>query len=204
LVIFLIITLVFGFLQFRVVAIGSAVDRRTQALQRLRSIKAKQLSGDMLVPNVLVVVDDDEQKKNDSSDNDKVNLLVQQATEEYREALEEVERLRTIIPGFARIAPPPAPTAIMEENVAAAKQFLGIDLKESSRSLLLPRQEQDTEKTKQSRDQKVEQNQEQQQQQNSLSSPVLIAVLVAVGISQIALLFLLSLDPMMPSSNIMP
>jgi uncharacterized membrane protein YccC len=195
LVMFLVITLVFGFLQFRVAAIGNAVDRRTQALQRLRSIKAKQLSGELLLQ--LQQHDVVDEKNDNDNKNKAANVLVQEATEEYREALEDVERLRTIIPGFARIAPPPAPTAIMEENVAAAKQFLGIDLE--SRSLLLS----PLEEAEKKQNENVEQQQTQQQQQR-LSSPVLIAVLVAVGISQIGLLFLLSLDPMMPSSNILP
>jgi hypothetical protein len=188
LIIFLVITLVFGFLQLRVAAIGSAVDRRTQALQKLRTIKTQQLSGELHITN------DFNEQNNDSDDGGKntaaANALVETAMEEYRAALEEVERLRTIIPGFARIAPPPAPTAVMEENMAAAKQFLGIDLESRS---LLPTRERETEA-----DEKAKQN------ERRLSSPVLVAILVVVGISQIGLLFLLSLDPMMPSSNVFP
>jgi hypothetical protein len=198
LIIFLGITLVFGFLQFRVAAIGSAVDRRTQALQRLRSVKAKQLSGDLVLLDTNKksdTNDSDIDKQNEATTNN-TNGLVQAATDEYRQALEEVEHLRTIIPGIVRIAAPPVATAIMEENMAAAKQFLGIDLE--SRSLARGEEEK-VDKKKTANDSSVE---EEQQQKNL--NPVLIAVLVAVGISQIGLLYLLSFDPMMPSSNVLP
>jgi hypothetical protein len=211
--IFVVITLVFGFLQWRVAAIGTAVDRRTRALQKLRRIKAMELSGDLL--NVDYAYSKELNLSNNNDDDDdatvidnyyrnqvaeKNNARVATATEDYREAVQEVERLRTIIPGFARIAPPPAPTAVMEENIAAAKQFLGIDLSESSRSSLLPPGPRGENRAADEADAKTKRRNE-SDESPLLSSPVLIAVLVAVGISQIGLLFLLSLDPMMPSSS---
>ena len=120
--VFLFIAIVFGLLQYRMAAIGTAADRRTEALATLRRLKAKQLSsGGTAAAN----------DKTADTVTDETESILLQATEEYRDALMEVERLRTVIPGLVRIPPPPAESASrerMEENVAAAKQFLNITL----------------------------------------------------------------------------
>lgn len=121
LVSFLFITLVFVSLQVRVNAIGEAVDRRTRALTELRAIKAKELANDGR-----------SNRRRDGDDNSQAAASlhdeVVQAVERFREAYNEVERLRTIIPGMVRIRPPPSTNiqARMDETAAAAQQFLGI------------------------------------------------------------------------------
>lgn len=150
---FFFIAIVFGFLQYRIAAIGRAAERRTESLANLRQLKSLEISG----------------KNIDVSE-------IEKAKEAYRTALEEVERLRTVIPGFARIAPPPSESENrqrMEENVAAAKQFLNIDLQ----STLPPVR-----------------NDEKDSESKGLS-PFLVGVLAVVGLSQVALLFLLAFGP---------
>jgi len=148
---FLFIASVFTLLQLRVAAIARAAERRTEALDKLRDIKAKELSGDV----------SEEQ--------------VQAALRAYKETLEEVENLRTVIPGVARIAAPPADTLNrerMDDNVAAAKQFLNIDLEESK----------------------------QEEKKTGLSLPLKI-LLGVVAFFQIGVLLLLSLDPIVTSKT---
>ena len=146
---FLVVFCIFVFLQLRISAIGKAADRRTETLEELRDVKSRQLSGQE------GITDDD----------------VLRATENYRHAYEKVEALRTVIPGIARIPPPPADTLSrdrMQDNEAAAQQFLGIQMEES---------------------QSVKEG-------GGGLAPPLIAVLVLVAVSQIVLLGFLSLDPM--------
>ncbi|KAL7555328.1 hypothetical protein ACA910_022354 [Epithemia clementina (nom. ined.)] len=132
--VFVFIAVIFGFLQYRMAAIGSAADRRTEALANLRKLKARQLSSGDGGENSRRSSSNDSASRNDketNSNNESLETRVQRATEEYREALLEVERLRTVIPGLVRIPPPPAESASrerMEENVSAAKQFLNITL----------------------------------------------------------------------------
>lgn len=147
---FFFIATIFGFLQYRIAAIGKAAEKRREALTNIRQVKAMELAGE-----------------NVSSQE------IENAKEDYRTALEEVERLRTIIPGIARIAPPPSESENrqrMEENVAAAKQFLDIDI-----SSTLPPQEEEREPRG--------------------LSPLLVGVLGVVGFSQIALLLLFVFGP---------
>lgn len=109
---FLFIAFVFGLLQWRVRSIETAAVERTRALHRLRELKRQELEG----------------SGTDSK-------IVREALEQYRQAVLRVERLRTVIPGIARIVQPPSQSLTrerMDENVAAAKQFLDMDLLEQN------------------------------------------------------------------------
>jgi hypothetical protein len=151
---FFFIAIVFGFLQYRVAAIGKAANRRTDALAQLRALKSQEIAaGGTDAPS--------------AEEMERAKLA-------YKTALEEVEDLRTVIPGLVRIAPPPAESEnrqLMEENVAAAKQFLDLDLQ--------PPEASDEDKSGESK---------------SLS-PVLVGILLAVGLSQVALLGLFVFGP---------
>lgn len=105
---FLFIASIFVFLQWRIRSIEQASEQRTIALDQLRSIKAKALSA---------VGDDAIDSKE-----------VDQAIELYRKAYYEVENLREVIPGVRIVQPPSQSTSRqrMDENRAAAQQFLGI------------------------------------------------------------------------------
>lgn len=143
---FFFIALIFGFLQYRIAEIGAAADRRTEALSILRELKSLEIAGKDIPAEE-----------------------IEKAKENYRRSLVEVEKLRTVIPGFARIAPPSSESENrqrMEENVAAAKQFLDMDISSN-----LPPTEKD-DKT------------------SGGLSAILVGILAVVGLSQIALLFL--------------
>ena len=167
--VFVLVALLFVSLQWRVSAIGRAAEERTRALERLRLVKTQQLTTGNS-PRM-------QKNGNNDSDNDDDNDdVVQQALQAYEGAYWKVERLRTVIPGMARLVPPPSQSwnrQIMDDNDAAAQQFLGI----------APERE--------------EQGPVNEDEQKQLS-PVLVAVLLAVALSQMALLVLfVASDPMM-------
>lgn len=139
---FLVIVVVFSLLQFRILQVNEAAERRKEALAQLRSIKARELS---------------------SADNRPSPEQIQQALEGFEQAIKNEESLRTVIPGIRIVAP----NASSEEDVRAAKQFLGLDLRTESAV----------------------------NEPGGLSTGA-IGVLVLVGISQVALLYMLSFDPM--------
>jgi hypothetical protein len=150
---FLLILAIFSFLVQRTSAIEQAADERTRAVEQVRKLKSLALSGDATPEDV------------------------DQAIASYRDAYDKVEKLRYVIPGVARITPPPAGSLsrkFMEENEMAAQQFLGIESEESIT---------------------VSDKRENGDKQTGLS-PILIAVLAVVATSQIMLLGLLSSDPM--------
>jgi hypothetical protein len=110
---------------------------------------------------------------------------VDTALADYERAYMRVETLRTVGPGM-RVVPPTTPTSrrVREENEAAARQFLGIASTESSHANESLSTTNDTESD------------------GKLASPILISVLILVGLSQIALLTLLTLsDPMASVSD---
>jgi hypothetical protein len=112
---------------------------------------------------------------------------VDAALTDYERAYKRVETLRTVGPGL-RVVPPTTPTSrrVRLENEAAARQFLGIaSTTESSRSNESLTSSNDTDES-----------------DGKLASPILISVLILVGLSQIALLTLLTLsDPMASLSD---
>mmetsp|Transcript_3304 Transcript_3304/g.4830 ORF Transcript_3304/g.4830 Transcript_3304/m.4830 type:complete len:243 (+) Transcript_3304:35-763(+) len=153
---FLIIAVGFGLLQSRINAIGQAVSRREKALNDLRSTKCREISSDG--------------EDRPSSEDVTASLT------EYENALLYEEKMRTIIPGVRIRAPNNAMNN--EEDVAAAKQFLDLDLKSGEQKEV-----------------------SEQQEGNGMSSGA-IAVLAIVALSQIALLYMLSFDPMAPPSGL--
>ena len=164
--VFVLVALLFVSLQWRVSAIGRAAEERTRALEWLRLVKTQQLT----------TGDSPRMQKNGNNDDNDNDDVVQQAMQAYEGAYWKVERLRTVIPGMARLVPPPSQSwnrQIMDENDAAAQQFLGI----------APERE--------------DQGSVNEDEQKELS-PVLVAVLLAVALSQMALLVLfVASDPMM-------
>ena len=152
---FLLIFAIFSFLMQRTSAIEKAADDRTRAVETVRKLKLQALSGD-------------------ATQDDLVKAIAS-----YREAYDKVEKLRYVIPGIARITPPPAGSLsrqVMKENEMAARQFLGIEPDESSSVADDPSEDDDSKAPG--------------------LSPILVAVLVVVATSQIILLGLLSSDPM--------
>jgi hypothetical protein len=151
---FLLIFAIFSFLQVRIAAIRRASDHRTTTLSLLRIAKSQQLTG------------------NASADE------AERAIQDYRDAYNNVEEMRNVIPGLARIAPPPGKEE--DEGVAAARQFLGVESLEESES----------------RTPNIREGGERKEQG---LSPALSATLAIIVISQVLLLGLLSMDPMSSS-----
>jgi len=172
---FLLIFVVFSFLQLRINDIGKAVERRNLALQQLRDEKSNQLAG------VSMFIDDG----------------VKTAKDEYANSLQMEEDLRTILPGI-RIAAPNRPD-FDDENVAAASLFLGLDLR-SKYGDDDENDKDDNKKINNSNDIKNANNND-SEESNMLKgfSGGAIAVMLLVATSQIALLCLLSFDPMKAS-----
>jgi len=160
--IFLLVAVLFVALQWRISAISTAAEARTVALDRLRQLKARQLAGGAAAEN-----DEDSQ--------------VQEAEEAYRAAYWKVEELRTVVPGVRVVSPPSQSLnrRVMEENEAAAQQFLGI----------APLEQED--------------NNSDDNKEKTLS-PVLTAVLAVIALSQIALLLLfVATDPMLMGGGVL-
>ena len=148
---FLFIAIVFSFLILRVRQVENAVERRKAALAELRLVKSQELSGGV-------------------SD----EAAVAKALKEYEDALNSEEDARVIVPGV-RVVAPNQPAARNEEDVAAARQFLGIDLSDESSS--------------------ASASSKKEEERTGLSTGS-VAVLAVVALSQIALLYMLSFDPM--------
>lgn len=146
---FLFIAIVFSFLILRVRQVENAVERRKAALTELRQVKSQELSGGVS------------------------ESAVAKALKEYEDALNSEEDARVIIPGV-RVVAPNQPAARNEEDVAAARQFLGIDLSDESSASASSKKE---------------------KERTGLSTGS-VAVLAVVALSQIALLYMLSFDPM--------
>ncbi len=175
--------------------------RRENALAFLREVKSEQLNSSS-----------SESKRDEAneSDNRMMEQRVQDATKAYETALKEELNLRTIIPGVRIVAPNDA--ARREEDIAAAKQFLGWDILADEKKF---NENNDTEATiSEVNDEEKKKNLLMQSrrrfdvQESDSSSPrqqsseekpmsnVAKAILLSVAVSQIGLLFLLSLDPM--------
>ncbi len=200
-----------------------ASTRREEALSFLRQVKSEQLdlsfrSSSNTNTNSSSSSSDNEQvmtKEQANENNDKVK----DAIKAYETALKEELNLRTIIPGVRIVAPNDA--SRREEDIAAAKQFLGWDI-----DILDADERNDRSSTGGSDDNNFENDDEQKQQLqrmernkklmqsrrrfdgeegNTSTSPTKSenqpmsngakAILLTVVATQIALLGLLSLDP---------
>ena len=140
---------IYACLQVRIFGVENAAKRRRVALQSLRRVKALQLSS------------------SEGTTEEEINNALQ----EFEQAMEDEEQMRTIIPGVRIIAP-----SSSKDTIAAAKQFLGKSLEsqqddETSRPQLTPTA-------------------------NSSSGIVILGV---ISICLIALLIMLSFDPLIAS-----
>jgi hypothetical protein len=203
-------------------------------LKLLRQVKSEQLS--FPESSSLSATTITNNNNSNSNDDDKTNIekksrmeqRVKNALNEYEVSLKEELNLRTIIPGVRIVAPNDA--ARREEDISAAKQFLGLDIlldddkgednKEDSKnsdingvanriettsrndlkSNTVDGEDEDSKKNNllmQSRRRfdRKESNQAVTSENDSLSNGAK-AILITVALSQIALLVLLSMDPM--------
>lgn len=174
---FLWITLIFSLLQLRINAIGNAAIEREEALIALRKIKTEQL---------------DSSRANSIKPTQEEILA---ATTAYSKALEKELKLRTIMAGVKIIAPnDPNRT---DNDISAAKQFLGIDLEEKLDQSY--NQNPDTKKNLLLRSRRRFDGLDDIGNANSSTQSNLsfgsTSVLLGISIMLIALLFVLSFDP---------
>mmetsp|Transcript_16473 Transcript_16473/g.18982 ORF Transcript_16473/g.18982 Transcript_16473/m.18982 type:complete len:224 (-) Transcript_16473:63-734(-) len=150
---FAFVFLVFAALQYRTNQVNNAAIQRKESLEKLRILKMKELA----------------------NGGSTTSTEVKEAAMAYEGWIVKEEKLRTLIPGV-RIVAPNGPASASEEEVAAAKQLLGLDLKEGVKEKVT--------------------------EENSTMSSGAVAVLALIGISQIILLIVLSFDPMQQSGNL--
>jgi hypothetical protein len=175
---FAIIAILFGLLQWRIQDIEKAVVARRAALAILRDAKARELSDGGIGTGGVVGGDDSSSPS---------SVMAQEALRDYRNAYDKVQTLREIAPGV-RIR---APNIMDAENARAAQQFLGItdasgETEASSSS---------------SKTGVVDSSSSSPEDENPLVPKLALAVLVMVGLSQLALwMFMVSLDDPFPLS----
>ncbi len=182
---FSLISVVFSLLFLRITSISNASERRIETLEKLRLLKSQQLDTGLNVSDEEIRI----------------------ATESYRSALENELALRTIIPGI-RIVAPNDPKKI-EEEISAAKQFLDIDLTseeidyqsvESADLKEMNQKESRNDLLMQSRRRMDGKNEDRRFDVVNDESPMSDSsrfVLILVALTQIALFWFLSLDPML-------
>lgn len=180
---FLLIAIVFSLLQLRINSVRDAGERRQESLATLRQVKSAQLASSETVEQP-------------------TEAEVQAAVKAYESSLKEELALRTIIPGV-RIVAPNDPER-REEDISAAKQFLGWDLEDID--------EVKQTKTPQSKDELLMQSRRRFDGKDGKSpasegipgdgmSNGAKAILFSIALVQIALLVVLSFDPM-TSNNV--
>ncbi len=196
---FVIIAVVFSLLQLRINQVRDAGERRQEALAMLRSVKSAQLDAAEFESST------DKLKPSEEE--------VQAALDAYKNSLQEELDLRTIIPGV-RIVAPNDPKR-REEDIAAAKQFLGWDLADLEREGTISEEKekaimdsrtraQPSSSSKTSKDELLLQsrrrfdgkNEKNDEVQEGGMSNGAKAVLFSVALVQILLLIVLSFDPM--------
>jgi len=206
---FVVVTGVFGLLQMRIGRVQEAARRRTAALDQLRRVKSWQLSsggGDLAAAPAAAHADSsaDSNAADADTGDAEASALVRAALDEYEAALREELRLRQVVPGVARIVAPTegGDPRTAEADLAAARQFLGLDITEAGE--VVPIDESDAGRASKRSTAAVAM--EGQSSSSSSSSPQegegegmstgSKAVLLAVAMLQLGLLYLLSFDPM--------
>ena len=179
---FAFVTVVFGLLQLRINQVQNAAERRKAALESLRVVKSLQLGADEFS-----AADDIDDGRSSISE-----ARVRAALDEYEAALREELSLRQIVPGVRIVAPGDPRSA--EADVAAARQFLGLDINDAGE--VVPVKEGAA--VQRSTGNEGEEGGGGKGEGMSTGSK---AVLLAVAVLQLGLLYLLSFDPMAATTD---
>ena len=188
---FAFVTVVFGLLQLRINQVQTAAERRKAALESLRVVKSLQLGADdfaAAAKDVDEEVDDTGTKPAGRSSISEAS--VRAALDEYEAALREELGLRQIVPGMIRIVAPGDPKSA-EADLAAARQFLGLAINDAGEVVPI------AEGTAVQRSTGNENEEEGEKGMSTASK----AVLLAVAVLQLGLLYLLSFDPMAATTD---
>lgn len=187
---FAFVTVVFGLLQLRINRVQTAAERRKAALESLRVVKSLQLGADDFAAAAKdvdeEVVDVDTKPAGRSSISE---ASVRAALDEYEAALREELGLRQIVPGIRIVAPGDPKSA--EADLAAARQFLGLDINDAGDVVPIK------EGAVVPRGIEGEGGGGKEEGMSTASK----AVLLAVAVLQLGLLYLLSFDPMAATTN---
>ena len=178
---FAFVTVVFGLLQLRINRVQTAAERRKAALESLRVVKSLQLGADDFSADVGDTKSADRPSISEAS--------VRAALDEYEAALREELGLRQIVPGIRIVAPGDPKSA--EADLAAARQFLGLDINDAGEVVPI------AEGTAVQRSTGNENEEEGEKGMSTASK----AVLLAVAVLQLGLLYLLSFDPMAATTD---
>ena len=186
---FAFVTVVFGLLQLRINRVQTAAERRKAALESLRVVKSLQLGADdfAAAADVDEEVEDTDTKPAGRSSFSEAS--VRAALDEYEAALREELGLRQIVPGIRIVAPGDPKSA--EADLAAARQFLGLDINDAGEVVPI------AEGTAVQRSTGNENEEEGEKGMSTASK----AVLLAVAVLQLGLLYLLSFDPMAATTD---
>ena len=187
---FAFVTVVFGLLQLRINQVQTAAERRKAALESLRVVKSLQLGADdfaAAAKDVDEEVDDTGTKPAGRSSISEAS--VRAALDEYEAALREELGLRQIVPGIRIVAPGDPKSA--EADLAAARQFLGLAINDAGEVVPI------AEGTAVQRSTGNENEEEGEKGMSTASK----AVLLAVAVLQLGLLYLLSFDPMAATTD---
>ena len=183
-----------------------ASSRREEALTFLRQVKSEQINSSTFSTSSSGTDNQDEDKNENN-----MEKRVQDAIKAYEVALKEELNLRTIIPGVRIVAPNDA--ARREQDIAAAKQFLDWDIladEQQQRNERISNGETVSNKEVDNKDFRNDLLMQSRRRFDGLEganaststneetpmSNGAKAILLTVAVSQIALLVLLSLDPM--------
>ena len=178
---FAFVTVVFGLLQLRINRVQTAAERRKAALESLRVVKSLQLGADDFSADLVDTKSADRSSISEAS--------VRSALDEYEAALREELGLRQLVPGIRIVAPGDPKSA--EADLAAARQFLGLDINDAGEVVPI------AEGTAVQRSTGNENEEEGEKGMSTASK----AVLLAVAVLQLGLLYLLSFDPMAATTD---
>ena len=187
---FAFVTVVFGLLQIRINMVQSAANRRNAALDNLRQVKSLQLSADDFAAAADAADADADTNCDETTDRSRrvAEASVRAALDEYEAALREELSLRQIVPGVRIVAPGDPRSA--EADLAAARQFLGLEINDAGELVAPVADAEDAAVVQMSSSSKKE------GEEGEGISTGSKAVLLAVAMLQLGLLYLLSFDPM--------
>ena len=188
---FAFVTVVFGLLQLRINRVQTAAERRKAALESLRVVKSLQLGADDFAAAAKDVDEEVEDTGTKPAGRSRgiSEASVRAALDEYEAALREELGLRQIVPGIRIVAPGDPKSA--EADVAAARQFLRLDINDAGDVVPIK------EGAVVPRGIEGEGGGGKEEGMSTASK----AVLLAVAVLQLGLLYLLSFDPMAATTN---
>ena len=195
---FAFVTVVFGLLQLRINRVQTAAERRKAALESLRVVKSLQLGADDFAAAAKDVDEEVEDTATKPAGRSRgiSEASVRAALDEYEAALREELNLRQIVPGVIRIVAPGDPKSA-EADLAAARQFLGLGINDAGEVVPIAEGTAVQRSTGNENEGGGGEGGGKEEGMSTASK----AVLLAVAVLQLGLLYLLSFDPMAATTD---